>query len=336
LPASFGSSAFQSDATTRPEVSIGLPVYNGERYLAGGIASILDQTYRKFELIICDNASTDATPAICRGFAANEERIRYYRQPHNLGAAANFNHCVDLASGKYFKWAADDDLLEPRFLELCVMALEDDPGAVLAQSLVKVVDEDDRLIEIYDHSARGTRSARPSERLAGRLPAPCMEIFGVIRTEALRDSHLIGSYTGSDRGLLIELALRGRFALVPEPLFINRDHPGRCTRLVKAQGDRSHLLPWYDTQKNARQVFSTWKFYATCFRLVRRYVQSPGERMRCYGHLVRSLGARRRAVYLVLEPLMALDPRALQLARSIKRGFRRARQYGRRALPWSA
>jgi GT2 family glycosyltransferase len=97
LPTSVGSSTFHSDATTRPEVSIGLPVYNSERYLAGAIASILDQTYRNFELIICDNASTDATPAICRGFAANEERIRYYRQPHNLGAAANFNHCVDLA-----------------------------------------------------------------------------------------------------------------------------------------------------------------------------------------------------------------------------------------------
>jgi hypothetical protein len=252
------------ETATAPRVSIGLPVYNGERFLAGAIASILAQTYTDFELIICDNASTDRTGEICRGFASKDPRVRYHRQPRNLGATANFNRCFELASGAYFKWAADDDLLEPRFLEACVRALDDDPGAVLSQSLVKVVDEADQLMEVYDHSAYGTSSLRPSERLSGRMRGTCLEVFGLIRSDVLRDSALIQSYIGSDRALLVDLALRGRFALVPEPLFINRDHLGRCTRITRARGDRRHIIAWYDTQLSYQRVLSTWQFHLAC------------------------------------------------------------------------
>ena len=324
-----------SETTTAPRVSIGLPVYNGERFLAGAIASILAQTYTEFELIICDNASTDRTGEICRGFASNDPRVRYHRQPRNLGATANFNRCFELASGEYFKWAADDDLLEPRFLEACVDALDDDPGAVLSQSLVKVVDETDRLIEIYDHSAYGTSSPRPSERLSGRLRGTCLEVFGLIRSDVLRESALIQSYIGSDRALLVDLALRGRFALVSEPLFINRDHLGRCTRITRARGDRRYIIAWYDTQLSHQRVLSTWQFHLACLRLIRRHVRSPVERLRCHAQLIASLRAR-TAAYLLLEPLMVVSPRALTLARAIKRAFRRAGGRSRSRLPGSA
>jgi glycosyltransferase involved in cell wall biosynthesis len=324
-----------AEIATAPRVSIGLPVYNGERFLAGAIASILAQTYTAFELIICDNASTDRTGEICRDFASKDPRVRYHRQPHNLGATANFNRCFELASGEYFKWAADDDLLEPRFLEACVRALDDDPGAVLSQSLVKVIDETDRQVEIYDHSAYGTSSPRPSERLSGRLRGTCVEVFGVIRSEALRDSALIRSYVGSDRALLVDLALRGRFALVPEPLFINRDHPGRCTRITQARGERRHLIAWYDTQLSYNRVLSTWQFHLACLRLIGRHVGSPGERLRCHAALLASLRPR-TAAYLVLEPLMMVSPRALPIARAIKRVFRRASGRSRSRLPGSA
>jgi glycosyltransferase involved in cell wall biosynthesis len=323
------------ETTAAPRVSIGLPVYNGERFLAGAIASILAQTYTDFELIICDNASTDGTGEICRGFASRDPRVRYHRQPRNLGATRNFNHCFELASGEYFKWAADDDALEPRFLEACVAALDDDPGAVLSQSLVKVVDEADRLVEIYDHSAYGTSSPRPAERLSGRLRGTCLEVFGVIRSEVLRDSALIQSYIGSDRALLVDLALRGRFALVPEPLFINRDHLGRCTRITRARGDRRHIIAWYDTQLSYQRVLSTWQFHLACLRLIGRHVHSPGERLRCYRQLLASVRPR-TAAYLALEPLMLVSPHALTLARMIKRAIRRVGGRGRSRLPGSA
>ena len=79
-----------------PRVSIGLPVYNGEKYLEGSIQSILSQTYEDFELIICDNCSTDTTPQICERFAQQDARVRYHRNPENLGANGNFNHAVML------------------------------------------------------------------------------------------------------------------------------------------------------------------------------------------------------------------------------------------------
>ena len=125
--------------SSNPKVSIGLPVYNGQHYLRQAIESIVNQTYRNFEVIICDNASTDDTPAICAEYAAREPRIRYHRQPQNIGATANFNRTFELASGPYFKWAAHDDVLEPTYLEKCVAVLEQTPDAVLCQSLVKMV-----------------------------------------------------------------------------------------------------------------------------------------------------------------------------------------------------
>ena len=68
-----------------PRVSIGMPIYNGERYLRSALDSLLAQTFEAFEIIISDNASTDATPAICSAYAAKDPRIRYYRNERNIG-----------------------------------------------------------------------------------------------------------------------------------------------------------------------------------------------------------------------------------------------------------
>ena len=99
-----------------PKVSVGLAVYNGERYLHDAISSIVTQTFRDFELIICDNDSTDGTREICLGFAAKDERIRYLRNPVNIGGVRNENRTMFLARGEYFKLAAHDDLIAPEFL----------------------------------------------------------------------------------------------------------------------------------------------------------------------------------------------------------------------------
>src|SRR5688572_10868700 len=98
-----------------PRVSIGLPVYNGENYLAEAIDSILAQTFEDFELIISDNASTDRTQEICEAYAAKDGRIRYYRSEVNKGSAWNFNRVFELARGEYFKWAAHDDYIAPEY-----------------------------------------------------------------------------------------------------------------------------------------------------------------------------------------------------------------------------
>jgi glycosyltransferase involved in cell wall biosynthesis len=294
-----------------PTVSIGLPVRNGAEHLAAAIESILTQTFTDFELTISDNASTDATPAICADYAARDSRIAYHRHERDIGASRNFNFVFHQAAGEYFKWAAHDDLIEPTFLERCLAALEAAPDAVLCQSLVRVVDQHGSARELYDHAEFGTEASRQSDRLAARLRARrCMDVFGLIRTDALRGTALIADHVGADRTLLIELALKGRFVGVPEVLFLNRDHSGRFTRRVlslRAQAE------WYAPGGARRRALRTWTLYATCLRLVGAYVADPIERRRCLLHMVRSLRHHRRWLRLFLEPLEALDPRAAAL-----------------------
>src|SRR5687767_6137887 len=106
-----------------PALSIGLPVYNGERYLREAIGSILSQDFTDFELIISDNASTDGTAAICAFYAARDARIRYHRSETNLGAAPNHRRVFELARAPFFKWAAHDDSGSPQLLERCVQTM---------------------------------------------------------------------------------------------------------------------------------------------------------------------------------------------------------------------
>ncbi len=208
-----------------PLVSIGFAVRNGALYLAQALDSILAQTFTDFEVIISDNASTDATEDICRKYAQQDGRIRYSRNPQNIGGANNENLTVQMARGKYFRWAAHDDMLAPELLEKCVQVLEQHPDIVLCYSSVVEIDQLGREIKITTHT-RGT-SPTPHQRMRELMyrDHACEMIYGLIRTDVLRATRLQQNYTDSDRTLLCELALRGRFCELPEPLFYKRYHP---------------------------------------------------------------------------------------------------------------
>ena len=122
------------DVTGSPRLTVGLPTYNGEEYLAQALDSLLAQTFTDFELIISDNASTDATESIARAYAARDPRIRYVRHPRNRGSAFNHTYVIREARGEYFKWASDDDLYAPDLLERCVEALDNRPEIPLAHA----------------------------------------------------------------------------------------------------------------------------------------------------------------------------------------------------------
>ncbi|MER3486233.1 MAG: hypothetical protein C4345_09945 [Chloroflexota bacterium] len=139
-----------------PRVSIGLPVYNRQQYVGEAIESILAQTFADFELIISDNASTDATGVICQEYARKDARVRYYRNAINIGAAKNFNRVFHLSSGEYFKWMASDDICAPTFIERCVEALDGDTGAVLAYSRARCIDEHGAVVPRYVHFVQYT------------------------------------------------------------------------------------------------------------------------------------------------------------------------------------
>ena len=133
---------------SRPLVSIGLPVFNGEKYIVAAIDSILAQTFEDFELIVSDNASTDGTASICQAYAARDARVRYIRQPVNCGAANNFEFVLQQARAPLFMWFAADDACDADLLALLVECHRNDSNVVLATSDVTDVDVDGRHIGV--------------------------------------------------------------------------------------------------------------------------------------------------------------------------------------------
>jgi glycosyltransferase involved in cell wall biosynthesis len=209
------------------KVAIGLPVYNGQRYVADAIESMRAQTLTDWVMVICDNASTDATAEICKRYAAIDPRILYTRNDKNIGATPNFNLAQDKAHalGTYFKWIAADDRYEPTFLEKCVAALDADPTVVNAFAKTRLIDQDGKTIpEDPDAPVAGTTSKSVVRRFAASLDEVfCFPEFGVHRPEALR-ACVQQSYYGSDKVMLAEESLRGRFYRVDERLFLRRCH----------------------------------------------------------------------------------------------------------------
>ena len=262
-----------------PRVSIGLPVYNGENYVQEALDSILGQTYMDWELIICDNASTDGTADICRKYAARDARIHYHLNERNLGAAPNYNRTLELAVGEYFKWAAHDDLLAPQFLARCVEALDQHPQAVLCHPKSRIIDERGQWIEDYDVHLR-MDSPQPQVRFHDLIWVRhwCLQVFGLMRREKLLRTRLHGDYASADRVLLVELALLGPFCKVPEYLFFSRRHGRQASQLVY---DLHSYARWFGPQ-GSEAVFPASRLAWEHFRAVRDAPIRPGQRARCY------------------------------------------------------
>jgi glycosyltransferase involved in cell wall biosynthesis len=276
---------------SHPRVSIGVPVFNGERFLAETLDSLLSQTFSDFEIVISDNASTDRTQDICRAYAARDPRVRYYRSDTNRGAAWNHNRVFDLARGEYFKWNSADDLCAPEFLVRCVAALDQDPAAVMAIS------------EALDIDQCGERL--PSVRIPGltllpvvplgapahvrlrqnlRMDHLCMTIYSLIRSDILRQTDLIGGYPDSDRTLLAHLALLGHCAVIPEVLLFNRDHTGRFSRVHEEDyhdGWRKQV-GWFNPSSAGRKNYPFWRKSFELWRVLSRNPLKRQERLRCY------------------------------------------------------
>ena len=281
-------------------VSVGLPVYNGEQYLSETLDSLLAQTYDDFELIICDNGSTDGTEAICRDYAARDPRIRYERHEQNQGAAWNFNRTFELARGEFFKWAAADDLCAPTFLERSVDALDRDPEVVLAFARCQEIDDKGAVIKSYPSMA-DLNAPNLFRRFAAAIigPQPFIPVFGLIRRDVLAQTKLIGKYSGSDRPLIGELALRGRLHEIPEFLFFYRVHPQQSWG-----GGKSHHAQqsWYDPTRLHKITFPHWRLLFEHEHSIWRTPLRPDERIRLHGSILRWV--RRKWRYLANNLLL--------------------------------
>lgn len=258
-----------------------MPVYNGAKYLAEAIESVLAQTFRDFELLISDDGSSDQTAAIATRYARQDRRIVFSRNPHNLGLGRNFDHTLAQARGTYFKWLAQDDIILPEYLEKCVGLLEAADDVVLAHSLILIQRDGQR--SAYAGIPLHT-CASPAQRFGLVVLERHwnLEIMALMRRQALLGTRGHQSYFGSDRALIAHLALLGRFALVEEPLFVNRDHPERVMRRYSFT-DR---LWFHDPARASRPVLPQWSAYRDYWRAVQETELPPVERARCWGILL--------------------------------------------------
>jgi glycosyltransferase involved in cell wall biosynthesis len=249
-------------STARPRVTIGLPVYNGAEWLADALESLRAQTFDDFELVISDNGSTDATQSICEQCAARDERVRYVREDINRGLVWNWNRVFELSHSEYFKWAAYDDLYHPTFLQRCIEVLDRHPDVAWCHSRTLHINAQGELLlgkhtpEVSyvvqslsgkDQPALACRtSARPSDRfkavLLGR--GGCLDSYGVMRSEILRKTALHVPYYGSEKVLMAELALWGRYCEVPEPLCFARVHDNAAGNMRSQKQQRRYINPF--------------------------------------------------------------------------------------------
>src|SRR5262245_13501304 len=224
-----------------PFVSIGMPVYNEELHLEDALRSLLSQSFKDFELIISDNASTDRTGEICLTYAAKDPRVRYSRMKTNVGAIANANHVVQLANAPYFFFASGHDIRHETFIGRCIAILDHDTSVVLCYAAARWLEPDGHLGDVMSGQVdtRGLSQASSFRTVLWGLGGYAYPIYGIMRTDALKKTSLLRCTIGPDIVLIHELALLGTFAAIPEPLLYMRrlaDYGSWKNYLVKAIG----------------------------------------------------------------------------------------------------
>ena len=281
--------------STAPRLSIGLPVYNGEKYLAESLDALLGQSYEDFELIISDNASTDSTGDICRRYEKQDSRVRYFRQPRNIGLAPNHNFVVEQARGELFKWASNDDLYARDLLERCVDALDEYPDVVLAHSWTAMVDGSGTVTKAFEYPL-DTASPRAPERFRSLLfDSGGDDDYGVIRTDVLRRTAMQDSYHHADRTIIAEIApvrpvLPGSgLAVLPArpPRRAERACPTMRRRCANMDPRRADPLRHPAVRLYGEYI---WAYIAA----IRRAPLSAADRRECYRHLAQWLATRGR------------------------------------------
>ncbi len=214
---------------SNPALSIGLPVYNGQRYLSKALDSLLNQEFEDFELIISDNGSNDRTEAICREAAARDSRVRYLRSNENRGATWNFRRVREASSGEFFKYAAYDDECYPAMLRKSMEVIRADSSVALVYTRSEVIDENSAVVP-PDCSPRWDSIATTANSASVRLWHVLWWVlhgqacYGVIRSSFLRRVRPCVS-VADDWVLLAQLAMLGKIVEVPEVLFRLRRHP---------------------------------------------------------------------------------------------------------------
>lgn len=310
------SSPSASADTIHPvKVSIGIPVFNGGNYIESTLCAVLSQTFKNLEIIISDNASDDNTQEICERYAAKDERIKYFRNKSNLGAAKNYNLTFAKSTGEFFKWLGHDDPLEPEFIEKSVAILESDPGVIACYSRTKVIDGagKPKPINLFYKASFSPKPKLNSDDPTTRFyhcvvnQYPPNAIFGLIRKSFLEKTQLIGSYISSDLPLLSEMALCGRIYELSEFLMYRRIHSEQPWMKTD---NRRFREAWFDPLREKSLTFPQLRLLSEYYGAIGRASDCRRTRVICSAYMV---------LWFFKYPLL-LHPMKMVLKRLLRTG----------------
>ncbi|MGH3003476.1 MAG: glycosyltransferase family 2 protein [Gaiellaceae bacterium] len=265
-------------------VSIGIPVYNGARFLATSLESLLDQTYEDIEFLISDNGSTDDTEEICRDFASRDRRIAYLRADTNRGASWNYRNVAHRTRGRYFKWATHDDLLAPTYIEKCVEVLESAPDSVaLVYPRTSIIDENGDTVRAYEDNL-DIRDPTPHERLRRLVVNIVMSnaSFGLIRRSTIERSRLLDSFPSADYVMMAEFAMLGELWEIPDFLFFRREHPGMSRVAHRTPAEAAEWFQPGSGASQGKRVNESWRLFVEHLRSIHALPLGRPEQARCY------------------------------------------------------
>ena len=266
-----------------PKISVGIPVYNGEKFIRKSIESVLRQTYGNFELIISDNASTDSTSDICTEFLTKDSRIKFVRQDKNMGPIWNFNFLLQKAVGEYFVWVAADTIILPEFLEKNINLLESQDKAVGCISKIKIdhtyVDKFKTEKEVLkkiglvyrpnnSYSGEGTLPITGNyvERIRKYLKYfPWEMMQAVYRTKPLRESSIHDFFLGWDASLVLNVLKHGEIKVVNQFLLESFPSYGSTEGLMQVK-QKSHGKYSKTTKSNTARIFPFYPLTKWCVK----------------------------------------------------------------------
>lgn len=260
-----------------PKLSIGLPVFNGQRAIGRLIDKVLEQTFTDLELVISDNHSTDQTAAICLERAARDPRVKFFPQEANAGIVANFNRAFNLSRGEYFRWIGADDWLEPTYAEKCVTLLERHPEAIGVTTYMAYWGDNGEK-HYAEYGGERVNSSLPHERFTRCMWLMTQDyryfdpMYSMHRRKVLERTHRLRPILNGDQMLAAELSLLGPYVHVPECL-ANRGRP-KATRASVLKLLRPPDHPPVDPKPE--------QFLRVLHEMIQEAPLSPGEKLRCY------------------------------------------------------
>jgi glycosyltransferase involved in cell wall biosynthesis len=298
-----------SSAANNPRVSVGMPVYNSQKYVGEAIEAHLNQTFSDFELILTDNASTDRSEEICRSYASKDPRVKYHRNPQNLGAVGNFRRGFELSVGQYFRWSPSDDLISPNLLERAVDILDRDPSIFVAYARTKLIDGVGSVLGDFDEKLH-LMDDRPSERWKGVLQNVRMGNlpYGLSRADSLRKTALLRNYGGGDIPLMCEMSLYGKFFEIPDAFFYRRMHEAASTAM-KSSAD---IMALYDPRNRKKLRMYYWSQLIDNLKSVVRAPISTSEKLNIFAFEAHWVFRGRREYLRELGGLVSQGARRLK------------------------